>query len=140
MKIRYRPWQNNIRNIDIDGGFVGYEARGKGEVNTYGLQRCPNCRRENYAMAVSSGTCSWCGWDLNEFIKADKATKQKLTIKDIGKWVIYKPELENERGRIKSFNNKRQIAWVVYKCDGDWANYGDYTAAATKFEDLTIQG
>jgi len=25
------------------------------------MQRCPRCGRENYAMAVSSGTCCWCG-------------------------------------------------------------------------------
>lgn len=26
------------------------------------LQRCPECWRENYAMAVASGQCAWCGW------------------------------------------------------------------------------
>lgn len=26
------------------------------------LQRCPECRRENYAMAVATGQCAWCGW------------------------------------------------------------------------------
>jgi hypothetical protein len=26
------------------------------------LVRCPNCDRENYSMAVSSGICAWCGW------------------------------------------------------------------------------
>lgn len=25
------------------------------------LVRCPECGRENYAMAVSSGYCVWCG-------------------------------------------------------------------------------
>ena len=24
--------------------------------------RCPKCKRENWAMAVASGQCSWCGW------------------------------------------------------------------------------
>jgi len=24
--------------------------------------RCPKCRRENWAMAVASGQCAWCGW------------------------------------------------------------------------------
>ncbi len=24
--------------------------------------RCPKCGRENYAMAVASGECAWCGW------------------------------------------------------------------------------
>lgn len=26
------------------------------------LVRCPDCGRENYAMAVSSGACAWCGY------------------------------------------------------------------------------
>lgn len=26
------------------------------------LQRCPKCERENYAMAVTSGQCCWCGY------------------------------------------------------------------------------
>lgn len=38
-----------------------FEANGK----TY-LVRCPKCKRENYAMAVSSGICAWCGYDANE--------------------------------------------------------------------------
>ena len=24
--------------------------------------KCPSCRKENYAMSVSSGICAWCGW------------------------------------------------------------------------------
>ena len=24
--------------------------------------RCPKCGRENWAPAVASGMCSWCGW------------------------------------------------------------------------------
>lgn len=27
--------------------------------------RCFNCGRENYAMAVTSGFCSWCGFNAN---------------------------------------------------------------------------
>lgn len=30
-----------------------------------GLIRCPKCKQENYAMAVSDGVCCWCGWDAN---------------------------------------------------------------------------
>lgn len=26
------------------------------------LVRCMACKMENYAMAVASGVCSWCGW------------------------------------------------------------------------------
>lgn len=38
-----------------------FEADGK----TY-LVRCPKCKRENYALAVSSGICAWCGFDANK--------------------------------------------------------------------------
>ena len=38
-----------------------FEADGK----TY-LVRCPKCKRENYAMAVSSGVCCWCRYDANK--------------------------------------------------------------------------
>ena len=28
--------------------------------------RCPKCRRENWAMAVASGQCAWCGWSESD--------------------------------------------------------------------------
>lgn len=27
---------------------------------------CPKCNKENYATAVSSGICVWCGYDANK--------------------------------------------------------------------------
>lgn len=64
-----------------------------------------------------------------------------LTDKDIGRWVIYTGGAgETERGRIKSFNNERQVAWVVYKANGNWDadHWKNYTAALTNYEDLNI--
>ena len=29
------------------------------------MVRCVKCDRENYAMAVSSGKCAWCGYQSN---------------------------------------------------------------------------
>lgn len=29
------------------------------------LVRCPDCHKENYALNVLSGICSWCGFDIN---------------------------------------------------------------------------
>lgn len=26
------------------------------------LIRCPQCKRENYALAVADGVCCWCGY------------------------------------------------------------------------------
>ena len=66
---------------------------------------------------------------------------KKLTTEDIGRWVIYTDGTgEQERGKIKSFNNERQIAWVVYKANNNWdgEHWKDYTAASTNYEDLNI--
>lgn len=30
------------------------------------LVKCPKCYKENYAPAVSSGICAWCGYDANK--------------------------------------------------------------------------
>lgn len=29
------------------------------------LTRCPEDQKENYAMAVASGRCAWCGYNAN---------------------------------------------------------------------------
>lgn len=42
--------------------FIGFRDS---DGNLY-LQRCPECNLENYAMAVASGQCAWCGWKENE--------------------------------------------------------------------------
>jgi hypothetical protein len=60
----------------------------------------------------------------------------KLTENDIGRWVIYTaPNGATENGRIKSWN--KHYIFVVYHCADKWNNYMDYTAAATRPEDLT---
>lgn len=63
-----------------------------------------------------------------------------LDLEDIGRYVEYIPQVgEPERGRIKSYDNHTHTAWVVYKCDDDWDNYGEYTAAATNYSDLAYE-
>lgn len=37
----------------------------KKDDGSIGMIRCFECGRENYAMAVSSGCCAWCGHDAN---------------------------------------------------------------------------
>ena len=39
-----------------------------------------------------------------------------------------------ENGIIKSHNT--HTAFVVYKCNGDWAHYQDYTGVSTNISDL----
>jgi len=58
----------------------------------------------------------------------------KLTEKDIGKWVIYRNYNKEEVGRIKSWNKK--YIFVVYKCNYDWENFKNYTGNSTSPEDL----
>jgi hypothetical protein len=57
-----------------------------------------------------------------------------LSEDDIGRWVYYKTEYKNEKGRIKSWNDK--YVFVVYTCAGEWDNFQDYTGNATRPEDL----
>lgn len=56
-----------------------------------------------------------------------------LTDADIGRWVKY-TKISTEVGRIKRIG--KTFIFVVYKCDGNWQDYQDYTAAATNPEDL----
>lgn len=59
---------------------------------------------------------------------------------DRGRWVVYKKNSklsgESEEGRIKSWN--KVFIFVVYKCNGEWDRYQDFTGQATKPEDLTF--
>jgi len=48
-------------NLYIDNKYIGFKTK-----DTIYLQYCPNCGKENYAFAVSSGQCVWCGFDANK--------------------------------------------------------------------------
>lgn len=62
----------------------------------------------------------------------------KLTDKDIGRWVEYRrnyPErVHIETGKIKSWNDT--YIFVVYKCNGEWHRFKDFTGVSTNPEDL----
>lgn len=55
------------RDVYVDGKPVGYLGLEPGD--TPGLTRCPSCSRENYCMAVFSGTCFYCGFDLKPLME-----------------------------------------------------------------------
>lgn len=38
------------------------------------LLRCPKCGKENYAMNVLSGICTWCGYDAHELIPKENGS------------------------------------------------------------------
>ena len=40
--------------------------------------RCPSCRRENWAMAVASGQCAWCGWTENSVVTVAPLAARKV--------------------------------------------------------------
>lgn len=55
----------------------------------------------------------------------------------VGQWVEYTGGYNaDQRGRIKHFNS--DWVFVVYKCDNDWYNFQDYTAARTNRDYLTL--
>jgi hypothetical protein len=53
---------------------------------------------------------------------------------DIGKWVLYIRNNPEEKGRLKSWNDK--FIFVVYKCAGEWDRFEEFTGQATDPEDL----
>lgn len=60
---------------------------------------------------------------------------KELTKYDTDRWVVYTPSHgSKEKGRIKSWND--QFVFVVYRCNFEWDRFQDYTACATKPEDL----
>ena len=59
----------------------------------------------------------------------------QLTLKDIGRWVWYTPgHGDKEKGKLKSWNS--HFIFVVYKCDGEWERFRDFTGQPTKSSDL----
>ena len=62
-----------------------------------------------------------------------------LKKEDIGKWFTYISfGGKKEQGKLKSFNNEKQIAFIVYNANNNWDgdHWKDYTAEATSYSDL----
>lgn len=49
------------KNIQKRNGF-GFLSKD----DNFCMIRCFECGKENYAMAVMSGCCAWCGYDANQ--------------------------------------------------------------------------
>ena len=62
----------------------------------------------------------------------------KLSEKDIWRDITYVCFGWCETWIIKSFDNEKQIAYVVYKYNNDRKNYQNYTAQATNYIDFRI--
>lgn len=53
----------------------------------------------------------------------------------VGLKVHYKPSCgPSENGMVKSWYSHG--AWVVYKCDGQWHRFKDFTGCSTSYSDL----
>lgn len=39
------------------------------ENGSYALIICGDCGKENYALNIISGVCTWCGFDINKLFK-----------------------------------------------------------------------
>ncbi len=62
-KLQRNPDSYDHNDIVFSNTGCGYIGKNSKKI---GLLRCPECERENYSMAVSSGQCASCGWDANE--------------------------------------------------------------------------
>ena len=51
----------------------------KNDKGTISMNRCFKCGKENYAYAVTSGQCAWCGYEATEadVVKIDYKTKRR---------------------------------------------------------------
>jgi hypothetical protein len=65
---------------------------------------------------------------------------KKLSSSDVGQWVEYSNGFKTEKGKIKRFDNERQVAWIVYNANENWDgdHWKDYTAACTDYYNLTL--
>lgn len=50
---------------DIKKFIIGHAWKDK-DTGLVFMTRCIQCGRENYAPAVASGVCVWCGYDANK--------------------------------------------------------------------------
>ena len=50
-------WQDSVTGKITGNGYIGRSGG-------MGLMTCPECSKENYAMNVSSGSCSWCPFQM----------------------------------------------------------------------------
>ena len=62
-------------NLFYNGLFIGYVELTGG----VGLQHCPKCHAENYCGCVSSGTCTFCGFEIDK-----EAVEKVVKSKEIG--------------------------------------------------------
>jgi hypothetical protein len=60
-EVKIKKAKGDSDDILYKGKWIGFKSKSGG---TLGLRKCPECGRENYAMAVLGGVCVWCGFDI----------------------------------------------------------------------------
>lgn len=61
--------------FEIDGVIKGFGFIPREGDKTVALIRCPRCGRENYALNVASGKCTWCPFNTSSI----KHTERDIT-------------------------------------------------------------
>lgn len=83
---------------------------------------------------------SYFTWGKERIFMSTEIRKYSINLlypEDIGKFVYYTYHTK-ERGKIKSYDNQRRVAWVVFLCDENWENFSDYTANMCDYKNLTL--
>ena len=64
--IHITPDNNDSNSVDFmkKGKRVGHGYQSKKD-DRFHILRCPECSRENYALAISEGSCAFCGFNPN---------------------------------------------------------------------------
>lgn len=64
------PRREGNDHVNFRIGKRGFGFIGNREPRMVALLRCPDCGKENYAMAVGDGICAWCGFDVKPYINS----------------------------------------------------------------------
>lgn len=68
IKIITKPKTHDSDDVvftDKSGDKVGFGFKSK-KTGRICIMRCPKCRKENYALAISTGSCAFCHFDPNK--------------------------------------------------------------------------
>jgi hypothetical protein len=52
------PRKEVLTDLFVEGLYIGFSDEG----NRVYLEKCPKCKKENFALIVADGYCAWCGY------------------------------------------------------------------------------
>ena len=77
MYIHETPKDYDSDDVTWEGGGSGYRSKKDGKIC---ILKCPACKKENYAMAVSSGQCCWCGFTADREVNKMKELQRMIRV------------------------------------------------------------